>query len=125
MLIVEATHRIGGRIQKTNFAGLSVEIGAGWVEGVGGRRLNPIWDMVKRLKLKTFRSNYDNISYNAYKQKWVFTLHFVIIYLFPVVFYFIRFCIHFLISYSTIQIWLKSLKSLILFSPTLNSEIKV
>ena len=71
ILILEATNRIGGRIQKTNFAGLSVEIGASWVEGVGGPRLNPIWDMVNRLKLTTFYSNYDNISSNAYKQKWV------------------------------------------------------
>ncbi|RVX10503.1 Polyamine oxidase [Vitis vinifera] len=69
ILILEATNRIGGRIQKTNFAGLSVEIGASWVEGVGGPRLNPIWDMVNRLKLTTFYSNYDNISSNAYKQK--------------------------------------------------------
>ncbi|XP_042498769.1 polyamine oxidase 6-like [Macadamia integrifolia] len=69
ILILEATDRIGGRIHKTNFAGLSVEMGANWVEGVGGSEVNPIWTMAKNLKLKTYHSDYDNLSSNTYKQK--------------------------------------------------------
>ncbi|XP_058091671.1 polyamine oxidase 1-like isoform X1 [Magnolia sinica] len=68
ILILEATDRIGGRIHKTNFAGLSVEMGANWVEGVNGPQVNPIWPMVNKLKLKTFFSNYDNLSSNTYQQ---------------------------------------------------------
>ncbi|CBI28517.3 hypothetical protein VitviT2T_000721 [Vitis vinifera] len=68
ILILEATDRIGGRIHKTNFAGLSVEMGANWVEGVGGSEMNPIWEMVNKIKLKTFFSDYDNVSSNTYKQ---------------------------------------------------------
>ncbi|KAF8390403.1 hypothetical protein HHK36_024929 [Tetracentron sinense] len=68
ILILEATNRIGGRIHKTNFAGLSVEMGANWVEGVGGDQMNPIWEMVNKLQLKTFYSDYDNLSSNTYKQ---------------------------------------------------------
>ncbi|KAJ4973353.1 hypothetical protein NE237_006527 [Protea cynaroides] len=68
ILILEATDRIGGRMHKTNFSGLSVEMGANWVEGVGGSEVNPIWTMAKKLQLKTFYSNYDNLSSNTYKQ---------------------------------------------------------
>ncbi|XP_010243002.1 PREDICTED: polyamine oxidase-like isoform X2 [Nelumbo nucifera] len=68
IIILEATNRIGGRICKTNFAGMSVEIGANWVEGVGGNEVNPIWKMVNKLKLRTFVSDYDNLTANTYKQ---------------------------------------------------------
>ncbi|XP_077220860.1 polyamine oxidase 1-like isoform X3 [Tasmannia lanceolata] len=68
IVILEATNWIGGRIHKQNFAGLSVEIGANWVEGVHGEQMNPIWEMVNKLNLKTFFSNYDNLSSNTYQQ---------------------------------------------------------
>ncbi|KAL5725170.1 sarcosine oxidasee (formaldehyde-forming) [Ranunculus cassubicifolius] len=68
ILILEATDRIGGRIHKTEFAGLSVEMGANWVEGVNGKEVNPILTMVNNLKLKTFPSNYENLTSNTYKQ---------------------------------------------------------
>ncbi|KAK6922177.1 Amine oxidase [Dillenia turbinata] len=68
ILILEATNRIGGRIHKTTFAGLSVELGANWVEGVGGKETNPIWTMANKLKLKTYRSDFDNLTSNTYKQ---------------------------------------------------------
>ncbi|KAF9587439.1 hypothetical protein IFM89_002620 [Coptis chinensis] len=68
ILILEATDRIGGRIHKTNFAGLSVEMGANWVEGVNGKEVNPIWTMVNKLKLKTYYSDYENLTANTYKQ---------------------------------------------------------
>ncbi|KAF8378293.1 hypothetical protein HHK36_029632 [Tetracentron sinense] len=69
ILILEATNRIGGRMHKTSFAGLSVELGANWVEGVGGDEDNPIWEMVNKLELDTFYSNFDNLSANIYKQE--------------------------------------------------------
>uniref|UniRef100_A0A0D9XJ20 Amine oxidase domain-containing protein n=1 Tax=Leersia perrieri TaxID=77586 RepID=A0A0D9XJ20_9ORYZ len=68
-LILEATDRIGGRIHKTNFAGVNVEMGANWVEGVGGKEMNPIWTMVKdELNLRNFNSDYDHLSNNTYKE---------------------------------------------------------
>ncbi|KAF2293440.1 hypothetical protein GH714_001828 [Hevea brasiliensis] len=35
LVILEASDRIGGRIRKENFGGVSVELGAGWIAGVG------------------------------------------------------------------------------------------
>ncbi|XP_038978175.1 polyamine oxidase 1-like [Phoenix dactylifera] len=68
ILILEATDHIGGRIHKTKFAGLNVELGANWVEGVNGNMMNPIWEMVNKLQLKTFYSDYNNLSSNTYMQ---------------------------------------------------------
>lgn len=67
-LILEGTDRIGGRIRKTNFAGINVEMGANWVEGVGGHQMNPIWTMANKLKLRNFYSDFSNLSSNTYKQ---------------------------------------------------------
>lgn len=69
LTILEATGRIGGRMYKVPFAGLQVEKGANWVEGVGGKELNPMWKMAQELHLRNFESNYDNISANCYKEK--------------------------------------------------------
>ena len=74
MLILEATDRIGGRIHKAEFAGVSVEMGANWVEGVNGGEMNPIWAMANGtggLNLRTFRSDFDHLSKNTYKQEYV------------------------------------------------------
>ncbi|CAA6659180.1 unnamed protein product [Spirodela intermedia] len=68
LLILEATGRIGGRIHKTEFAGVNVETGASWVEGVNGQELNPIWNLARKLKLRTFFSDFENISANVYQQ---------------------------------------------------------
>ncbi|RZC57036.1 hypothetical protein C5167_004339 [Papaver somniferum] len=68
ILIIEATNRIGGRIKKTNFAGLSVELGANWVEGVNGDQVNPIWTMVNKIGLKTYYSDFDHLANHTYKQ---------------------------------------------------------
>ncbi|ERN06611.1 polyamine oxidase [Amborella trichopoda] len=65
-LILEATNRIGGRMCKTTFQGLNVEIGANWVEGVNGKQMNPIWDLAQKLKLRNFQSDYDNVTANIY-----------------------------------------------------------
>ncbi|XP_073006081.1 LOW QUALITY PROTEIN: polyamine oxidase 1 [Typha latifolia] len=68
ILILEATDHIGGRIHKTNFAGINVEMGANWVEGVNGDQMNPIWTMANELKLRNFYSDFENLSSNTYKQ---------------------------------------------------------
>ncbi|MCL7024597.1 hypothetical protein MKW94_027505 [Papaver nudicaule] len=72
-LVLEATDRIGGRIKKTNFGGVSVELGANWVEGVNGNEVNPIWTMANKIGLKTFYSQWNNVTANIYKQKYIST----------------------------------------------------
>eukprot|EP00250_Pteridium_aquilinum_P019454 c24437_g1_i2 orf=485-1246(-) len=67
-IILEATEKIGGRMRKTDFAGVSVELGANWVEGVAGKEVNPIWRLAKEFNLRTFYSDYDNITSNFYSQ---------------------------------------------------------
>lgn len=68
-VILEATNRIGGRIKKTEFAGYTVEMGANWLHGVGGRMRNPLYEMSKQIHLKKFYSDFSNISSNTYKQE--------------------------------------------------------
>ncbi|CAM0914140.1 unnamed protein product [Alopecurus aequalis] len=70
IVILEATDRIGRRIHKTDFAGVNVEMGANWVEGVNGGEMNPIWAMANGsggLNLRTFRSDFDHLATNTYK----------------------------------------------------------
>ena len=72
LLILEATDRIGGRMHKKNFSGINVEIGANWVEGVNGGKMNPIWPIVNStLKLRNFRSDFDYLPQNVYKEEYV------------------------------------------------------
>lgn len=72
LLILEATGRVGGRMHKHNFGGINVEIGANWVEGLGGDQLNPIWPLVNStLKLRNFYSDFDSVVGNIYKEKYV------------------------------------------------------
>ncbi|XP_021718950.1 polyamine oxidase-like [Chenopodium quinoa] len=68
-IFLEATDRIGGRIHKTEFAGHAVEMGANWLHGVGGPRKNPMYEIAKEIKLRSFYSDWNNISYNSYKQE--------------------------------------------------------
>ncbi|KAI3925376.1 hypothetical protein MKW92_025335 [Papaver armeniacum] len=68
ILILEATNRIGGRIRKTNFAGVPVEVGASWVEGVNGEQVNPIWTLVNKICLRTYYSDFDQVANHTYKQ---------------------------------------------------------
>ncbi|CAD6265937.1 unnamed protein product [Miscanthus lutarioriparius] len=69
LLILEATDHIGGRMHKKNFAGINVEVGANWVEGVNGGKMNPIWPIVNStLKLRNFRSDFDYLAQNVYKE---------------------------------------------------------
>ncbi|XP_057817271.1 polyamine oxidase 7 [Cryptomeria japonica] len=69
-VILEATNRIGGRMHKKMVGGYPIEMGANWVQGVGSREnVNPIWTLANKYNLLTFKSNYDNISYNIYDQE--------------------------------------------------------
>ncbi|XP_048543549.1 polyamine oxidase 7-like [Triticum urartu] len=69
LLILEATERVGGRMHKHNFGGLNVEIGANWVEGLNGDKVNPIWPMVNAsLQLRNFYSDFDGVVGNVYKE---------------------------------------------------------
>lgn len=68
-VILEATNRIGGRMRKETLGGYAVEMGANWVEGVGGKHMNPIWSLAQKYKLRTTYSDYSNISYNIYHQE--------------------------------------------------------
>lgn len=68
IVILEATNRIGGRICKVPFAGINVEKGANWVEGVNGDHVNPIWTISNQLGLRKFFSDYSNLSSNTYRE---------------------------------------------------------
>ncbi|GAB4828060.1 polyamine oxidase1, flavin-containing amine oxidoreductase [Ancistrocladus abbreviatus] len=66
LLILEASDRIGGRICKEDFGGVSVELGAGWVVGVGGKASNPVWELAIQTGLRTVFSDYSNARFNIY-----------------------------------------------------------
>ncbi|KAG7602145.1 unnamed protein product [Arabidopsis thaliana] len=66
VLILEATDRIGGRIHKQNFGDVPVELGAGWIAGVGGKESNPVWELASRFNLRTCFSDYTNARFNIY-----------------------------------------------------------
>ncbi|XP_012473712.1 polyamine oxidase 1 [Gossypium raimondii] len=66
LLILEASGRIGGRILKESFGGVSVELGAGWIAGVGGKASNPVWEIASKFGLRTCFSDYSNARYNIY-----------------------------------------------------------
>eukprot|EP01018_Ginkgo_biloba_P021871 Gb_25001 [translate_table: standard] len=65
-MILEGTDRIGGRMKKRSFGGITAELGANWVEGVGGPIMNPIWELTHKYKIRTCYSNFGNVSYNIY-----------------------------------------------------------
>ncbi|KAL0307533.1 UNVERIFIED_CONTAM: Polyamine oxidase 1 [Sesamum angustifolium] len=66
VLILEAADRIGGRIRKEQFAGVTVELRAGWIAGVGNKQPNPIWELARQSNLRTCFSDYSNARYNIY-----------------------------------------------------------
>ncbi|XP_071936371.1 polyamine oxidase 1-like isoform X2 [Coffea arabica] len=66
MLILEASDRIGGRIRKEEFGEVTVELGAGWIAGVGGKQSNPVWELAKQSNLRTCFSDYSYARYNIY-----------------------------------------------------------
>ncbi|KAL4561893.1 hypothetical protein LXL04_034075 [Taraxacum kok-saghyz] len=66
ILILEASDSVGGRIKKHNFGNISVELGAGWIAGVGGKEPNPVWELAAQSGLRTCFSDYSNARYNIY-----------------------------------------------------------
>ncbi|GLJ14416.1 hypothetical protein SUGI_0232960 [Cryptomeria japonica] len=71
IVILEATDQIGGRMARTKFGGLTVDVGAGWIQGVGngnGGQVNPIWDLANKYNLRTCYSDYSNARFNIYDQ---------------------------------------------------------
>ncbi|KAL2344467.1 hypothetical protein Fmac_005752 [Flemingia macrophylla] len=60
MVILEASNRVGGRIRKEHFGGVSVDLGAGWIAGVGGPQRNPVWELAAQFGLRTCFSDYTN-----------------------------------------------------------------
>jgi polyamine oxidase len=77
LLILEATYLISNRICRIEFAGMNVEVGANWVEGVRDSGMvrdegNPIWTIVHHeLKLNTWHSDYDHLATNTYNEEYV------------------------------------------------------
>lgn len=69
ILILEASDSIGGRIKKQRFGNVSVELGAGWIAGVGGKECNPVWELAEQYRLRTCFSDYSNARYNIYDQR--------------------------------------------------------
>ncbi|KAF7732132.1 hypothetical protein EC973_006387 [Apophysomyces ossiformis] len=59
-VIVEARDILGGRAQNVPFAGVSVEKGCNWVQGLG---TNPINELRKKYGLKTARTNGDDVVF--------------------------------------------------------------
>ncbi|MCD7469207.1 polyamine oxidase1, flavin-containing amine oxidoreductase [Datura stramonium] len=66
VVILEAADKIGGRIRKEEFGGVTVELGAGWIAGVGGKQSNPVWELALQSNLRTCFSDYSNARYNIY-----------------------------------------------------------
>ncbi|KAJ8573585.1 hypothetical protein K7X08_010096 [Anisodus acutangulus] len=66
VVILEAADKIGGRIRKEKFGGVTVELGAGWIAGVGGKQSNPVWELALQSSLRTCFSDYSNARYNIY-----------------------------------------------------------
>ncbi|KAM3323444.1 polyamine oxidase 1 [Capsicum chacoense] len=66
VVILEAAEKIGGRIRKEEFGGVTVELGAGWIAGVGGKQSNPVWELALQSNLRTCYSDYSNARYNIY-----------------------------------------------------------
>ncbi|XP_056164335.1 polyamine oxidase 1-like [Syzygium oleosum] len=66
IVILEATDRIGGRMRKEAFGGVSVELGAGWIVGVGGKVPNPVWELAAKSSLRTCLSDFSHARYNIY-----------------------------------------------------------
>ncbi|XP_076899182.1 polyamine oxidase 1-like [Bidens hawaiensis] len=66
IMILEASESIGGRMKKQDFGNVTVELGAGWIAGVGGDKPNPVWNLAVDSGLRTCFSDYSNARYNIY-----------------------------------------------------------
>lgn len=70
ILILEGADRIGGRIRKEEFGDVTVELGAGWIAGVGGKHPNPVWELARQSNLRTCFSDYSYARYNIYDRRY-------------------------------------------------------
>ena len=63
-IILEASDRIGGRMRAVDFAGVKVEKGANWIEGLNRSHpeSHPLWPLVQTCGLDGLYSDFDNIS---------------------------------------------------------------
>ena len=64
-LILEARSEIGGRMRSVEFAGIQIELGANWIQGVDPsgsprERVNPIWELKQRCGLEGQLSDFDS-----------------------------------------------------------------
>ncbi|KAG6552017.1 hypothetical protein Mapa_006323 [Marchantia paleacea] len=66
LVILEATGKVGGRILNADFAGVKVELGANWIEGVNGQKENPVYSLANEVNLKYSYSFYENYTENIY-----------------------------------------------------------
>lgn len=57
LLVLEGSDKIGGRVVSEDFAGTTVELGANWIHG---NPPQPLWEIAKKSKLKTFSD--DNLK---------------------------------------------------------------
>lgn len=57
-VILEASARVGGRVQEKRFGGFVLESGANWIQGLNG---NPIWELKKEHGLAGVRNNFDDV----------------------------------------------------------------
>lgn len=64
VIVLEARARVGGRVwSNRSWPGLSLDLGAGWLEGDEG---NPVTEIVKRERIKTFVADEDSdLLYDA------------------------------------------------------------
>ena len=56
-IILEASTRMGGRMLKTEFAGVTVEKGAGWIHGI---EENPIWELAQKYNISGQKTTYNS-----------------------------------------------------------------
>ena len=64
-LILEGGDDIGGRVKSTEFGGVTVELGANWIQGVyndGTPETHPLWPLKTKFNLTGHTSDYDDLA---------------------------------------------------------------
>ena len=68
-LILEGGDDIGGRVKSTEFGGVTIELGANWIQGLfsnGSTENNPLWSLKTKFNLEGNISNsFDQVVYKA------------------------------------------------------------
>ena len=70
-VILEARDEIGGRMRVADFAGVKIELGANWIQGVdpsgsGRFKVNPLWALKQQCGLQGVFSDYNSlVVYNS------------------------------------------------------------